>query len=75
MVAAVIVAAVVVASVVGAFVAAANWAVSARILVETYFGLFGIGIQVDGVPDLSAPLHLYLYVHLTTWSKKFMFIF
>jgi len=45
-----------VASVVGVLVAAASWAVSACILVEAYFGLFGVGILISGRDHLADPL-------------------
>jgi len=56
MVAAVVVAAVTVASVIEALIAVASWAVSARVLVEAYFGLFGIGILIGGHDHLANPL-------------------
>ena len=56
MVAVVIVAAVTVASFVGVLVAAASWAVSARILVEANFGLFNISILIGGRDHLANPL-------------------
>ena len=55
MVTAVIVAAVVVASVVGSLVAAASWAMSARVLVETYFSFFGVDVLVGGRNHLANP--------------------
>ena len=56
MVVAVVVAAVTVASFVGALVAAVSWAVSARILVEANFGLFSVGVLIDGCDQLANPL-------------------
>ena len=56
MVTAVVVAAVAMASVVGALVAAVSWAMSARILVEAYFGLFGIGVLIGDCDHLANPL-------------------
>ena len=54
--AAVIVAVVAVASIVGLLVAAVSWAMSARILIEMYFSLFGIGILIGGHNHLANPL-------------------
>ena len=56
MVAAVVVAAVTMASFVGAIVAKASWVVSARILIEANFGLFSVGILIDGCDHLANPL-------------------
>ena len=56
MVVAVIIVAVAVAAVVGSLVATASWAMSAHILVEAYFGLFGIGVLIDGCYHLVDPL-------------------
>ena len=56
MVTAVVVAAVAMASVVGALVAAVSWAMSARILVEGYFGLFGVGVLIGSRKHLANPL-------------------
>ena len=55
MVTVVIIAAIAVAPVVGAIVAAASWAMSARILIEAYFGLFGIGVLIDSRNHLANP--------------------
>ena len=55
-VAVVIVAAVTVASVIGALVATSSWAVSACILIEAYFSLFGIGVLIGGRDHLANPL-------------------
>jgi len=55
MVAAVVVAAVTVASFVGALVAAAGWAMSARILVEAHLGFLGVGVLVGGRNHLANP--------------------
>ena len=56
MVTAVIVAVVAMVPVVGSLIAVASWAVSARVLVEAYFGLFGIGILIGGHDHLANPL-------------------
>ena len=56
MVATIVVAVVTVASFVGALVAAASWAVSARILVEANFGLFSVGVLIGGRDHLTNPL-------------------
>ena len=56
MVTAVVIVVVAVASVVGSLVAAASWAMSACILVEAYFGLFGIGVLIGGRNHLTDPL-------------------
>jgi hypothetical protein len=56
MVAVVIVAAVTMASFVRALVAAASWAVSARILVEANFGLFSVSVLIGGRDHLANPL-------------------
>ena len=56
MVTAVVIAAVAVAAVVGLLIAAASWAMSVRILIETYFGLFGIGVLIGGRNHLANPL-------------------
>ena len=56
MVVAVVVAAVIVASFIGALIAAASWAVSACILVEAHFGLFGVDVLIDGRNHLTNPL-------------------
>ena len=56
MVAVVIVAAVTVASFVRALVAAASWVMSAHILIEKNFGLFSVGILIDGCDHLTNPL-------------------
>jgi len=56
MVAAVVLAVVIVASFVGALIAAASWAVSARIHVEADFGLFCVGILIGGRDHLANPL-------------------
>ena len=55
MVTAVVVAAVAMASVVGSLIAAVSWAMSARIFVEAYFSLFGIGILIGGHNHLANP--------------------
>ena len=47
MVTAVVAAVVAVVPVVGVIVAAASWAMSARILVETHFSFFGVGVLVS----------------------------
>jgi len=52
----VVVAAVTVASFVGALVAAASWAVSACILIEANFGVFSVGVLIDGHDHLAQPL-------------------
>jgi len=52
---AVVIAAVAVASVVGAVVTAPSWVMSARILVEAYFGFFGVGVLVGGRNHLAIP--------------------
>ena len=54
MVAVVVIAAVTMASFIGAIVAAASWAVSARILVEA-FGLFTINVLISGHDHLANP--------------------
>ena len=56
MVTAVVVAAVAVALLVGLLVTAVSWAMSVCILVEAYFGLFGIGILIGGCNHLANPL-------------------
>ena len=56
MVTAIIIVAVIVALVVGSLVAAASWAMSARILVEAHFGLFSVGILIGGCNHLVNPL-------------------
>ena len=56
MVTVVVVAAVAVASVVGTLIAVACWAVSARILVEAYFSLFGVDVLISGCNHLANPL-------------------
>ena len=43
------------ALVIGAIVATASWAMSARILVKVYFGLFGVGVLVGGRNHLANP--------------------
>ena len=55
MVTTVVVVAVAVASVVGSLIAAVSWALSARILVEAYFGLFDVGILIGGHNHLANP--------------------
>ena len=55
MVTAVIIAAVTVAPVIGAIIAAASWAMSARILVEAHLGFLGIGVLVGGRDHLANP--------------------
>ena len=55
MVNAVVVAAVAVASVVGSLIATASWAMSARILIEAHFGLFGFGVLIGGCNHLAIP--------------------
>ena len=56
MVAMVVIAAVTMSSFIGALVAVASWAVSAHILVEANFGLFSVGVLIDGCDHLSNPL-------------------
>ena len=56
MVTVVIVAAVAVALVIGSHVATASWAMSARILVEAYFDLFGVGVLIGGRDHLANPV-------------------
>ena len=56
MVAAVVVAVVAMASFVGALIAAASWAVSARILVEVNFDLFSVGVLISSHDHLTNPL-------------------
>ena len=56
MVAAVVVAAVAMALVVGSLVAPVSWAMSARILIEVYFGLFSVGVLIGGCYHLADPL-------------------
>ena len=56
MVTTVFVTAVVVALVVGAVVIVACWAMSARILVEAYFGLFGVSVLIGDHNHLANPL-------------------
>ena len=56
MVTVVVVAAVAMASVVGSLIAMTSWAVSARILIEANFGLFNVGIPIDGPDHLTNPL-------------------
>ena len=56
MVTAVNVATIIVASIIEAIVAVASWAMNARILVEVYFGLFGVGILIGGCYHLADPL-------------------
>ena len=56
MVTAVVVAAVVVASVVGSLVTTVSGAMSARILVEAYFGLFGVSVLIGGCDHPANPL-------------------
>ena len=51
----VVVMAVVVASVMRSLVAASSWAMSARILIEAYFGLFGVDVLVGGRNHLANP--------------------
>ena len=56
MVTTVVVAVVTMASFIGALIAAASWAVSARILVEANFGLFSVGVLIGGRDHLANPL-------------------
>ena len=56
MVTAVVVAVVAMAPDFEAIIATASWALSAYILVEAYFGLFGIGVLIDGHNHLVNPL-------------------
>ena len=56
MVTAIVIAVVVVVSVVGSLIAAASWAMSAHILIEAYFGLFGINILIGSRNHLANPL-------------------
>ena len=56
MVTAVVIAAVAVVLVVGSLVATASWAMSARIHIEAYFGLFGVGVLIGGCNHLANPL-------------------
>ena len=56
MVTAVIKAEITVVPVVGAIVTAVSWAMSARILVEAYFGLFCISVLIGGRNHLANPL-------------------
>ena len=55
MVTVVVVAAVAMAPVVGAIVATTSWAMSARILIEAYFGLFSVDVLVGGRNHLANP--------------------
>jgi len=55
MMTAVVIAVVVVAPVVGAIVAAASWAMSARILVEVHLGFLGVDVLVGGRDHLANP--------------------
>ena len=48
MVIAVVVATIAVTPVGGPIVATASWAMSARILIEAHFGLFGFGVLIGG---------------------------
>ena len=56
MVTTIVIAAVVVALVVGSLIATASWAMSARILIEAYFSLFGIGVLISGNNHLANPI-------------------
>jgi len=55
MVTTVVIATVAMASIVGSLVAATSWAMSARVLVEAYFGFFGVGVLADGHNHLTNP--------------------
>jgi len=55
MVTVVVIAAVAVAPVIGAIVTVVSWAMSACILVEAYFSLFGIGVLIGGRDHLVNP--------------------
>ena len=46
---------IVVALIVGSLIAAVSWVMSTRTLVETYFGLFSVGILIDGRNHLANP--------------------
>ena len=56
MVTAVIVAAVTMASFVGSLIAMTSWAMSACILIEAYFSLFGVCVLISGHDHLANPL-------------------
>ena len=56
MVTVVVVAAVAVALVDGSLVPMASWAMSTRILIEAYFGIFGIGVLIGSCYHLADPL-------------------
>ena len=56
MVTTVVVAAVAMASIVASLIAATSWVMSARILVESHFGLFGVGVLIGGRNHLANPL-------------------
>ena len=56
MVTTVLVVAIVVALGVGSLIAAVSWAMSARILVEAHFGLFGVDVLIGGCYHLTDPL-------------------
>ena len=55
MVIAIIIVVVTVAPVIWSLVIAVSWAMSARIFVEAHFGLFGVGILIDGCYHLADP--------------------
>ena len=55
MVTAVMVVVVAVASVIGSLVATVSWAMSARILVEAHFGLFGVDVLIGSCNHLANP--------------------
>ena len=55
MVTVVVVATVVVASVVGSLVVASSWAINARVLIEAYFGFFGVDVLVGSHNHLANP--------------------
>ena len=56
MVTAIVVAVVAMVSVVRSLIAMVSWAMSARILVEAYFGLFDVGVLIGGRNHLANPL-------------------
>ena len=56
MVVTVVVAVVTVASFIEVLVAAASWAVSARILIKVNFGFFSVGVLIDSRDHLANPL-------------------
>ena len=56
MVTAFVIVAVAVVSVAGSLVAVVSWAMSACILVDAYFGLFGVGVLIDSCNHIANPL-------------------